>query len=36
MPPVHMRKQIIAFFALREKFAIDILVLELIGQFLEA
>ena len=35
-PPVHMRKQIIPFFALREKFAIDIPMFELICQFLEA
>src|ERR1700730_9354028 len=36
MPPVHMRKQIIAFFALREKIAIDILFFELVRQFLKA
>ena len=35
-PPVHMRKQIIAFFTLPEKFGIDILFLELLCQFLEA
>ena len=31
-----MRKQVIAFFALREKFGIDILFLKLLRQFLEA
>ena len=35
-PPVHIWKQIISHFALREKFSVDILFLELLRQFLEA
>ena len=35
-PPVHIWKQVIVHFALREKFTVDILFLELLCQFLEA